>query len=64
MRELTEQEIVRREKLQNIKKPLIVNNGKEFVCIKDNNYEWIEVYPDNGKYVITIMRNLKEHLIK
>lgn len=51
-------------KLQNIKKPLIVNNGKEFICIRDNNYEWIEVYPDNGKYAITIMHDDKNNLIE
>ena len=28
-------------KLQNIEKPLIVNNGIEKVCIRDDNYEWI-----------------------
>ena len=51
-------------KLNNISKPLIVNNGKEFICIRDNNYEWIEVYPENGKYVITIMFDDKNNLIE
>ena len=51
-------------KLQNIEKPLIVNNGKENICIKDNNYEWFEVYPDNGKYAITIMFDDKGNLIE
>lgn len=51
-------------KLQNIEKPLIVNNGKETVCIKDNDYEWIEVYPENGKYAITIMFDDNNNLIE
>lgn len=51
-------------KLQNIEKPLIVNNGKESICIRDNDYEWIEVYPDNGKYAITIMFDDNNNLIE
>ena len=38
-------------------------NGKENICIRDNNYEWIEVYPENGKYAITIMYDDKGNLI-
>ena len=51
-------------KLQNIQKPLIVNNGKEEICIRDNGYEWIEVYPDNSKYAITIMFDDNNNLIE
>ena len=51
-------------KIQNIEKPLIVYNGKENVCIKDNDYEWIEVYPNNGKYAFTIMFDDKGNLIE
>ncbi len=51
-------------KLQNIEKPLIVYNGKENICIKDNDYEWIEVYPTNGNFAITIMYDNKGNLIE
>lgn len=51
-------------KLQNIEKPLIDNNGRETICIRDNNYEWIEVYPENGKYAITIMFDDNNNLIE
>lgn len=51
-------------KLQNIENPLIVNNGRETVCIRDNDYEWIEVYPENGKYAITIMFDDNNNLIE
>ena len=51
-------------KLQNIENPLIVNNGIDEVCIRDNNYEWIEVYPTNGRYAITIMYDDKGNLIE
>ena len=51
-------------KLKNIEKPLIVNNGVETICIKDNNYEWLELYPDNGKYALTIMLDDKRKLIE
>lgn len=49
---------------QNIEKPLIVNNGRENICIKDNGYEWIGVYPTDGKYAITIMYDDKSNLIE
>ena len=51
-------------KFQNVEKPLIVNNGINDICIKDNDYEWIEVYPDNGKYALTIMLDDKGNLIE
>ena len=51
-------------KLQNIENPLIVNNGKKQICIRDNDYEWIEVYPENGNYVITIMFDNNNNLIE
>lgn len=51
-------------KLQNVEKPLVVFNGKEEVCIKNNDYEWIEVYPTNGKFAITIMYDNKGNLIE
>ena len=51
-------------KIKDVKRPLIVNNGKEEICIKDNGYEWIEVYPENGKYAITIMLDDNHNLIE
>ena len=51
-------------KIKNVKKPLIVHNGKENICIKDENYKWFEVYPDNGKYVITIMFDDNDNLVE
>lgn len=51
-------------KIQNVEKPLIVNNGISKVCIKDNGFEWFEVYPDNANYAITIMYDDKNNLIE
>ena len=51
-------------KLTNIEKPLVVSNGVETICIKDNNYEWFELYPDNGKYALTIMFDDNNNLIE
>lgn len=51
-------------KIKDVNKPLIVNNGISEICIKDNNYEWIEVYPDNANYAITIMFDDKSNLIE
>ena len=51
-------------KLKNVEKPLVVSNGVETICIKDNNYEWIELYPDNGKYALTIIFDDNSNLIE
>lgn len=51
-------------KLQNIEKPLIVHNGEEDICIKDNNYEWIEAYSTDGNFALTIMYDDKGKLIE
>lgn len=51
-------------KLQNVEKPLVVYNGKTNICIRDNDYEWLEVYPTDGKYAITIMCDDKGNLIE
>lgn len=51
-------------KFKNIEKPLIVNNSRDNICIRDNNYEWIEVYPENGKYAITIIFDDNNNLIE
>ena len=51
-------------KLNNINKPLIVYNGKNNVCIKDNDYVWYEAYPDNANYAITIMFDQNNNLIE
>ena len=45
-------------------KPLFVNNGVEDICVKNDNYEWLEVYPDNSNYAITVMFDDKENLIE
>lgn len=51
-------------KIIDVEKPLIVNNGINEVCIKDNGYEWFEVYPDNKNYALTIMFDNKLNLIE
>ena len=51
-------------KFSHIEKPLIVNYKGNNVCIKDNDYEWIAVYPDGKKYAITIMYDNHNNLIE
>ena len=51
-------------KFHNVEKPLIVYNGKDNICIKDNGYEYIEIYPDDCKYVITVIYDNKKNLIE
>ncbi len=51
-------------KFHNIENPLVVFNGFEKISIKENNYEWIEVYPAKSKYAITIIYDDKGNLIE
>ena len=51
-------------KIKNVSVPLIVYNGISDVCIKDEGYEWFEVYPDDEHYVITIMFDNHHNLIE
>ena len=45
-------------------KALIVNNGVSDICIKNIGYEWLQVYPDDAKYAITIMFDSDKKLIE
>ena len=50
--------------INGVQKPLIVNNGITEVCIKDNGYKWLEIYPDKANYAITVMFDDKSNLIE
>lgn len=51
-------------KMKDVKNPLIVQDGELDVCLLDEDYVWIEVYPDNENYAITIMYDDKGNLIE
>ena len=51
-------------KIKDVSRPLVVSDGINEVCIKNNNYEWFEVYPDNANYAITIMFDDNANLIE
>lgn len=51
-------------KLKDIEDPLIVNNGLYDLCIVNNDYTWIELFPDNYNYVLTIMFDNNNNLIQ
>ena len=51
-------------KIKNIKKPWIVVDNGIRCCVLDENYEWLEIYPDNEKYAITAMFNNNQELIE
>lgn len=51
-------------KIKDVQNPLIVNDGEKDVCIKNNDYKWIEVYPDNEHYAVTIMFDNNDNLIE
>ena len=51
-------------KMIKIEKPLMVDTGTDTICILDNNYEWVRLYPDNENYVLTIMYNDKGNIVE
>ena len=51
-------------KMKNVIKPLKVNDGEFQACLLDENYEWLELYPDNENYAITIMFDDNNNLIE
>ena len=51
-------------KFINIQNPLVVKNELSTITIRDNGYEWLELYPNNGNYVITIMFDNKHNLLE
>lgn len=51
-------------KYTNVENPLIVNNGISDICIFDNGYEWLELYPTDGNYALTIMFDNKKNIIE
>lgn len=51
-------------KIHGIEKPFEVDNGQRKICIADENFEWIEVYPDNANYALTIMYDENGNLIE
>lgn len=51
-------------KISDIEKPLIVNNGYYDLCIIDNGYDWIGLYPDDNNYALTIMFDNNGNLIQ
>ena len=55
---------ISRLKFQNVENPLMINKKDSAICIKDNNYVWYEVYPDNANYAITIIYDDKGNLVE
>ena len=51
-------------KLKDINKPVIISNDLETICIKDNDYEWLEFYPDNGKYTICAVFDNNSNIVE
>jgi len=44
--------------------PSFVNDKLKETCIKNKNYIWFEVYPDEGSYLLTIMFDDKLNIIQ
>lgn len=51
-------------KIKNVDKPWIIHDDDYTGCILDENYEWLEIYPDNEKYAITVMYDDKKNLVE
>lgn len=51
-------------KIKEVTQPWIVRDGKRGDCILDENYEWLRIYPDDLKYVITAMFDDKKQIVE
>lgn len=51
-------------KIKKVEKPLIVHDDNYTACIMDENYEWLEIYPDNKKYTLIAMLDENKNLIQ
>lgn len=51
-------------KIENVEKPWLISDDGFNVCILDENYEWLEIYPDNEKYAITVMYDDKQNIVE
>ena len=48
-------------KMKDVEKPLFVNDN---ICLLDNGYEWLKIYPDNEHYALTAMFDDNRNLIQ
>ena len=51
-------------KIINVEHPWIVSDDEETRCILDENYHWLEIYPDNKNYAITAMFNTENKVVE
>jgi len=51
-------------KIINVTNPWIVSDNEETRCILDENYHWLEIYPDNKNYAITAMLNTENEVVE
>lgn len=45
-------------------KPLVVNDGSREICIKDDDYTWILLYPSGSNYAITVIFDAGNRLVE
>ena len=51
-------------KIKNVEEPWIIHDDDFTGCILDEDYEWLEIYPDNAQYAITVMFDDKKNLVE
>ena len=51
-------------KIKGIKEPWIIHDEDYTGCILDENYQWLEIYPDDEKYAITVMYDDKGNKVE
>ena len=51
-------------KILKVENPWIITDEEETRCILDENYHWLEIYPDNKNYAITAMFNTKNQVVE
>ncbi|MEG3042661.1 MAG: DUF402 domain-containing protein [Clostridium sp.] len=50
--------------IKSVREPLVIQTLGENYCIAAENYSWIQYFPDNKNFVVTVMLNEKGEIIQ
>ena len=59
-----EKSYVTQIKIERVFEPLFVDYGKDTICIVDDGYQWIQYFPLDHHYSITMMFNQEQTIIQ
>lgn len=50
--------------IDKVREPLWVDIGDQRVCVADAGYSWLTLFPENQKYVVTVMFNRQREAVQ